>query len=132
MIRKKDNGANALLRKYRHGVKGVNAGFVGERAEQRHEDSNLTNAELAAVHEFGLGNQSAKHFVRDSFDENFSKNRREFKKLVQKYFRGRISEKQLNERFGEMLVRQIKAKITEINLVDTGELRNAVDWEVED
>lgn len=132
MIRKKDNGANEVLRKYRVGVKNIKAGFVGERAERKHKNSNLTNAELAAIHEFGLGDQTAKHFIRDSFDENYNINRRELKKLLILFMRGRISERKLRKRFGDKLVQQIKTKISQIDLIDTGELRNSVDWEVED
>ncbi len=132
MIRKRDNGADRVLRKYRRGVKGINAGFVGERAETKHDNSDLTNAELGAIHEFGLGNQTPKHFIRDSFDENSSINRRELKKLIQLYIKGRISEETAQQRFGDKLVKQIKDKIRQIDLIDTGELQDSIDWEVED
>jgi len=57
-FRDKDNGASTLLKvtqQFHRGIQGIRVGIVGVKAGQIHANSDLTNAELAFIHTYGLG-----------------------------------------------------------------------------
>lgn len=51
----------------------LKVGIFGEKAAAGHENSQMTVGDIAAVHEFGLGNCPERSFVRGFCDENESK-----------------------------------------------------------
>ena len=69
---------------------------VGIVQNQVHENSNLTIAQIAAVHEYGCAERNipARSFMRSTFDEKKNENMEFTKKLYDKVLMGTISEKE--------------------------------------
>lgn len=51
----------------------IKVGIIGDTAYQKHEHSDLTNADLGAIHEFGTVNISRRSFLADSILTNEGK-----------------------------------------------------------
>jgi hypothetical protein len=70
------------------------AGIIGAKGEAEHkgegEDAALTNAELALIHEFGLG-VPERSFLRAAFDKNHPKYLEHLQKLVRAVYGGKMT-----------------------------------------
>ena len=64
----------------------VNVGIVGAKAKGQHKNTNLTNAELGAIHEFGKGRQPKRSFLEFPLRLKFNKTSKEFKEIKKKAF----------------------------------------------
>lgn len=62
----------------------VKVGIIGSKAKAQHKNTNLTNAELGAIHEFGKGYQPQRSFLemplKMKFNFNTNQNLKELKK----------------------------------------------------
>lgn len=127
----------------------VKVGYLED--SERHEGTDLTMAELASVHEFGTtdGTVPERSFVRSTFDESFEEWTEFTKRLNYLVARGRISTQQAMELLGEKIQKGIQKKIGDGDpawpelkaetierkgsskpLIDTGQMRQSVRYEV--
>jgi hypothetical protein len=151
-VRERDLGLQALLTKLK-ATKSIHVkvGVVGNEAAQAH-DGHLTNAQLAAIHEFGApgANVPERSFIRSTVDAK----RHEYTaslipSLLKSVVSSRISVFQAFELFGQRLAADIRARITQGDgippplaaatiaakgssrpLVDTGRLLAAITYKV--
>lgn len=109
----------------------------------------ITMAQLAAVHEYGSADGSIpqRSFMGSAIDENAKELKRLTKKAVDKVIMGRVSKKQaiglLCQKFKDLFINKIvsgpftplaaatiRRKGSDKPLIDTGQLKGAIDWEV--
>jgi hypothetical protein len=150
-ISEKDRGAAALVRRMLESG-GVKVGVLEQDAAREHtdedgEDSGITIGELAAIHEFGLG-VPRRSFLADWVTENQS----EIVKLSVRGGRalvlGKMTIEQLLEQLGQWSVGSIQermsnnippplapetiaAKGSSVALIDTGQLRSSITYQVD-
>jgi hypothetical protein len=144
-VESKDHGADALVKALRS-VKGAEL-RVGILDKGDDDHAGLTVAELAAIHEFGLG-VPERSFIRGWYDENIDQIRELIKKQLARVARGEVSEVNAWKQLGALFVAQIqkriverippplaestiKAKGSDVPLVDTGQLKSSITFKVE-
>lgn len=127
----------------------LKVGVVGIKAAQKHGDTGLTNAELAAIHEFGVPEKNIpeRSFIRAGIDENVADLKKVAAFGVKAVASGALSERQALGRLGLVSVAgiqkkftdgtlepnkpaTIKAKKSSTPLIDTGQLRQSIGFEV--
>lgn len=116
-----DRGYKALVRSLRSsgGTIVGKAGIIGVKAAAEHATDGpepLTNAELALIHEFGIG-VPERSFIRAAFDKNHPKYDENMVKLVRAIYDGKIT----IERAVGLLGMQIASDIRNY-IRDSGEL----------
>lgn len=148
-----DHGWDDLMRAMHRAAQDephVKVGVVGDGAGQSHADSGLTNAELAAVHEFGTidGHIPERSFLRSTIDENAEKYHDFAKALHLKVIEGKITTTDALGLFGARVVADVKRKLqagidppladstvdrkgSSKPLIDTGALINSITWMLE-
>lgn len=141
---------------------GVRVGLVGAKAEESHEGSPFTNAQIAAVHEFGSPQMGIPQ--RSFLGASFDKNRETYVKLltasVKAMFEGKMTSERALGLVGAKAAADVKSFVTQgpeipppnapatlarkqaltrkgstgsvRTLVDTGRMIDAVSWIVED
>jgi hypothetical protein len=113
-ITERDLGWEGLLRTTAQ-INGatVAAGFVGDKARQVHKDSDLTNAEIGIIHEFGApgAHIPERSFIRSTFDRNKEKYDRETLLLAIAVYSGRAKIKSALDLIGSQMVSDQKATI---------------------
>lgn len=74
----------------------VRVGFVGDSGEARHEDSDLTNAHIASILEWGYpeGNIEARPAVGPSFDANLDKYQALCRRVAEGVSSGKVTAEQ--------------------------------------
>lgn len=105
-VRVKDHGYDALMKRMRDATKGakVTVGIHEEEGVAPEGDSGATVAEVAAMHEFGLG-QEQRSFVRAYVDANEAQLNDDMRKIGQAVVSGQLSSTQQGlERFGLKVV----------------------------
>jgi hypothetical protein len=143
------------------GLKALSGGFVSKSelvtGKQQKERINaakgsakskaLTVLEIATIHEFGLGHNPERSFIRAWFDEKKDENELLIKKIAEQYLAGKITREQgldlLGVRFVASVQKRIRdriepplAKSTEdrkgssVPLIDTGQLRSSITFKV--
>jgi len=143
MIRDTDHGAKALLKKVRR-AGSVKVGVMGSEAGEKHGD--LTVADIATFHEFGLGNPK-RSFIADYVDEGVSDIEAKIRSAAERVIRGSTIERELSILGlyiqGEIQKRMsagippplkpatIARKGSSTPLIDTGQLRSSITYEVE-
>jgi hypothetical protein len=103
------------LAKLHKGEPGVSAGFLeGQGGDSLHTDTDLTNAELAVVHEFGspANNIHPRPFIRQGTDKAATDVDTILVRGSIKIFEGRGTAKQVLEEVGETWEQAIKDEIT--------------------
>lgn len=145
-----DRGYKALLRSLRAAggdTISAKAGVIGAKAETDHAakdgEEPLTNAELALIHEFGIG-VPERSFIRAAFDKNHPKYDQNMVKLVIALYEGRITPERLVALMGAQIASDIRdyirdsgellpnapstiaAKGSSKPLIDTGQLINSI------
>ena len=152
-----DRGYLALRKRWRRLALNdeiVDAGIVGKRAQTQHPESDLTVAEIGAVHEFGTedGRVPARSFIRSTFDKNRKKYRNLTRRIGQKVEKDQMSKRQALNLFGTILrddmidtinqnippplkprtlkKKEKNGKAGNVALVDTGLLKASIDFEV--
>lgn len=127
---------------------GVLAGKGGERT---HADSDLTLVEIAAIHEFGTENIPERSFIRRTFYERAASGlRAKVADITRAIILGAVEVRQGIGLLGAWGAAEVKNTITQTDippplapatvaakgsskpLVDTGQLLNAITWEVVD
>jgi hypothetical protein len=109
-IRKKDNGANELLRRMdRRGE--VRVGFIGADAMAGHEEAEgLTVVDVATKHEFGLG-VPERSMIRKPTDEREPLIKQNIRQAARWYAKGDKTLTQALDLFGLWLVGELKENI---------------------
>ena len=139
---------------------GVRVGVLdGSGGGSETREGGLTNAEIAAIHEFGTGTIPARPFISASFEQGKPGYINDLKKLLGAVFAGRLQVMQVFDIMGSRISTDIKkfvtagdqvpppnAESTRIRkekktkrggvpglvrtLVDTGQMINSVTWQV--
>lgn len=154
-ISDKDHGFKALVERVgslsKASVKvGVLDDRGGEAKRARGESpvKGLTVLEVAKVHEFGTDTIPARSFIRGTVDEQESAIRADQHKIAVQYLSGRVDLRKGLDLLGARVAAKIQQRIARgINppldartiarkgsskpLVDTGQLRSSITWEVE-
>ena len=141
-ITDRDNGYRQLLTNVRK-LRGSTI-RVGVN-EEPHADSGLTNAELGAIHEFGLGKVPERSFLRAWVDQNQTGWMRWLKEHI---YRALLGREAWEENFGKYAVDGIRARMRlgimpplapatiarkengNTPLIETEQLINAIEYEV--
>lgn len=140
----RDRGYRELMKLMRSPNFEVIVGVVGDEAAAQHTEAGIPVGELAAIHEFGLGNVPPRPFMRFGFD----KRRRLYARQMEQVFRTTNNRGQLGPKlvkFGRGIAADIRkdvrtdslglerlkratveAKGHGVPLVDTGELTGAI------
>jgi len=149
----KDHGAIDMLSRLLEGG-ALKVGVLAEDAAEAHEDENgeptdLTVGEIAEIHEFGLG-VPRRSFLAGWADDNGEQIRTVVIRGGQALARGKISSiDQLLEQLGTWAVGSIQARMatsippplepetirrkgSSVTLIDTGQLRSSISYEVAD
>ena len=140
----KDNGYRELAGIFKTNNKGpeLKVGFLLESG--KHEGSDTSVAQVAAYHELGAPGAGIpeRSFMRSSMDENKDKITSITKKLTRKVTNGEMNMIQALEVLGASLQQMMKTKIRNglspalkhrkgTPLIDTGQLINSIDYEVD-
>ena len=143
----KDKGYKALVKRvYGMGKPTVSVGILEAEGAQEAAGSNITIAELAAIHEFGLG-VPERSFLRAWFDQNEDRARSFVTELLKAVVKGKYSKEQALELLGTKLQAEIQARISAgidpanapstiarkgsaTPLIDTGQLRSSMSYKV--
>jgi len=151
-VKIKDNGYDALIKRITDArtARKVTIGIHEEEGSELEGDGGLTVAEVGALHEFGLGGQEQRSFVRAFVDENEAQIGDDLRKIGDAVLAGKIeSSEQGLERFGlktagdmQMRIRNggvtpadkpstIAKKGSSITLIDDGILWTKITHKVE-
>jgi hypothetical protein len=149
-VRVRDRGARALLRRVGE-AKGpiiLSVGVQGQKgAEQHKQGSGLSVAEIAELHEFGLG-VPERSWLRDWFDTNEASIKEDLRKVARGILLGRFTREQGLEILGVKYVGEIQLRIasnippalaestvkrkgSSVALIDTGQFRSAITYLLE-
>lgn len=152
-VRVKDHGYNALMARMagaarKRGV--VTVGIHEAEGSAPEGDSGLSVAEIAALHELGLGGQEERSFIRAYVDENEAEINEDLQKIVRGLVKGTVSTTEQGlERFGLKTVGGMQKRISDggvhpedkpatvarkgssIPLLDDGILRSSITHKVE-
>lgn len=136
----------------------VTIGVFGDAAEEQAEGANITVAELAAIHEFGLGNMPERSFIRSYFDGNGPELGQLLMRLMTQAVKRAVTtgkpitdviKRDILSKIGLRAVADIQERISageitppllpatiarkgsSVPLIDTGQLRSAITFEVE-
>lgn len=142
-----DHGANALTRRFAVNGAGlqVKVGLLA-KADEPHEGTELTVADVGTIHEFGLG-VPQRSFIRGWYDESQEENKRIVSVLQKQVLRGEVTQTVALNRFGLKCVGDIQRRIVDgippplaqstidkkgssTPLIDTGQLRASITAEV--
>jgi len=141
----RDAGLKKLLRETLiPGRTNVTVGVQADIGAQQHVGSKLTVLDIATIHEFGLGNNPERSFIRATFDEN----QELIYRLAQLVVDGKLTREQaLNQlglRFQAQVIDRINSNIppplapatikrkgSSLALVDTGQLKSSITYRIE-
>lgn len=167
-IKDKDKGYQKLLKRLlAKEPKEVSIGIFSAEAEQPHEEpdrfigpqeetfgpekpkavSALTVGDIAEIHEYGLGNNPERSFIRAWVDENPGKIKVAMTRLMVSVVKGKRDKGQALDAFGLWAVGQMQKRIASgiappltaatilkkgstIPLIDTGQLRASITYQV--
>lgn len=148
-IKDKDKGYKKLFADLTKQISNeVSVGVFDAEASEAHDGGALTVGEIAEIHEYGLGNVPERSFIRGWFDENPGKIKLALARLTASYVEGKRTKAQALELFGQWAVGQIQARIAQgispelkpatvsrkgssVPLIDTGQLRASITYQVE-
>lgn len=143
--RKINGGLEGLARRLSEGFT-VSVGIQGNEASQASGKRGTTLADLAAIHEYGLGGLPVRSWLRGWYDERETAIRAMIRTGYQKVIAGTVTAEVLAEGLGVHMVQEIqtrwtrpgafqenapstiKAKGSSAPLIDTGRLRSAVTY----
>jgi hypothetical protein len=142
----KDYGYRETLALFRKLGIELDVGVFGPKAEERHKDSDATVGEIAVYHEFGLG-VPERSFIRAWFEQNSRTVIDDMRAGLIRVLKRELTPEQLADLLGQKYVGQIQARMaagippplaestiarkgSSIPLIDTGQLRSAVTYEV--
>ncbi len=154
-----DRGWRRIVRRMaRVGTKGVTIGVHAddEGRQTGRGDTSINNVGLAVVHEFGATIRTGtatiripeRSFLRAAFDENRSKYLRMLRLLTRRVAGGQLTVDQMLGQIGEVAKADVERLIaagvppdikestkrrkgSSVPLIDTGQLRQAIQWEID-
>jgi hypothetical protein len=147
-VRDIDNGYKALLKKIKEAKKAsITVGVHQKEGDASHEKGSLSVLDVGTFHEFGLG-VPERSFIRGWFDENQKwcntfisgmlrsvvEGKREFSQTLEQIglkFVGSVQERISNRIPPPLAASTIKAKGSDVPLIDTGQLRTSITYKVE-
>lgn len=145
-VRDEDRGYKALVETvFKFGKPVVHVGIL--EADGGEDHGGMTVAEVAAIHEFGLG-VPERSFLRAWFDENEDRAREAIRRLLVSVIAGKRTKEQALELFGQWAQGEIQARIaagippglaestiakkgSSVPLIDTGQLRSAISYMID-
>lgn len=148
-ITDRDAGLKRLLRDTLiPGKTNVTVGVQADVGSQQHVNSKLTVLDIATIHEFGLGNNPERSFIRATFDANQEQNLELIYRLAQLVLDGKLTRdealNQLGLRFQAQVIDRINSNIppplspatvkrkgSSLALVDTGQLKSSITYKIE-
>jgi len=112
-ITDRDRGWKALLKRTSHMARqrGVTVGVHSGEGAAPSGDSELTVLDVATIHEFGLGHNPERSFVRDFADEKRDEVKAAEKKIARAVTKGSQNLEDGLERFGLWIVSEMQARI---------------------
>ena len=112
-VRVTDRGANELLRRLREAQRGtsVKVGVIGAEAADTTPDGTLTVADVASFHEFGLGNNEKRSFIRAYVDERDAELRQRLRGIGEAVIRRRLPVAPGLDQFGSLAIGEIKERM---------------------
>lgn len=145
-----DHGAQALLKAVVKASLGstLKVGILAKGEDAKKEASEgLTVADVATFHEFGLG-VPQRSFIRGWYDDFLDRNKADFRALFRQVVYGKIDRATMWQRLGLKWVADIQRRIvagiapglaastiarkgSSTPLIDTGQLKSSVTFEVE-
>jgi hypothetical protein len=113
------------------------------------ETTALTVVEIANFHEFGLGRNPERSFLRETVDQNRSKYVKITEAFKKEIFGGKLTTGQALGMLGEKIKSDVQQRITDgiapalspetierkgsdVPLIDTGQLRQSITWVLEE
>jgi len=137
------------LRRQALGGPHVLVGVQGPEATAAHAESELTVAEVASYHEFGRGNNPERSFIRETFDIKRLEMGMALRPLASQVVAGKMTARRALEIIGMKAQSDIQGRIEEgidpplkestikrkkssKPLIDTGQLKNSITYEVRD
>lgn len=147
-ITDKDRGLKALfgqLKNSKHLV--LTVGVHGPEGSEPHEGGGITVAQLATIHEFGLGRSPERSFIRAWADEKQADHMNALRAIGREVLKGTYSAMIGLERLGVLFVGEIQARISggispplmgktierkgsSVPLIDTGQLRSSIRYRI--
>lgn len=124
----------------------IEIGILGEgKGGQKHKDEDVTVVEIANYHEFGTRYIPERSFVRASFDKNLDEYARVGENLIRQALEFKIDADGIAEGLGQHIVGQTQEYLTKLSspplkpitivrkgssnpLIDTGQLRDSIEW----
>jgi hypothetical protein len=142
----KDRGAKELLRRLAKRTT-VRVGVIGSEAAKEHGEG-ATNVDVATFHEFGLG-VPRRSFIADYVDENNTDIAEKIRKTGKLIIKRELTPEQAFGRLGLYIQGEIQQRIADgiapplsemtierkgssTPLIDTGQLRSSITYEVDD
>ena len=113
MIRIKDNGYKRAIAAIPTAAGKVEVGVLGQQASAKHPNSKLTVGELAAVHEFGLGNVPERSFIRGFVDDEQQQVLFRIGELARRVAAGAMTPLEYRAAVNRLLVGGIRARMDE-------------------
>lgn len=134
-----------LVKRLQQGVV-IKVGIQGAQASKDHDG--ITVADIGAIHEFGLGNNPVRSWLRAWFDENENVLREDLRRGYRKVIQGAINPETLAEALGLKMVASIQTRITNgippalspetiarkessVPLIDTGVFKSSITFVLE-
>lgn len=109
-----DRGWNRIMREAKaldRNQVAVDVGIIGSEAREIHADSEFTNADIGAVHEFGTPTNPERSFIRALIDEKRRSIGRLFDRVAKGVIDGKVDQKRGLNLVGIQVVSWIKARI---------------------
>lgn len=144
----KDHGANAMVQAALKMAKGTEL-KVGILASGKANDTHdgVTVGEIAAANEFGTARIPERSFIRAWYDGRITENRKALRALSARVLRGELTQEQAWEQLGLLFQADIQKRMAEgvpppnapatiaakgssTPLIDSGQLRSSVTYEV--
>jgi hypothetical protein len=143
-IRETDRGWDRIVREVKSSRgAAIAVGIQGDAASQQHDESDLTNAEIGAIHEHGAVNLPARSFLRSTVDTNTPKYQKLVRGVADAVLAGKVDMVTGLDLVGEVIVGDVKQAIADgipppnapstierkgsaTPLVNKGQLRNAI------
>lgn len=148
MAQVKDRGASRLLEGVKEANFRIRLGVVGKDAGKAHEGTTMTIAQLAEIHELGLG-VPERSFLRAWAEQNEAQIEADLRQAMKRILQGRLTPAQAAQLIGVRFVGQLQQFIADgkvqpplspstvaqkgssVPLIDTGQLRSAISFLVE-
>ena len=146
----RDKGYRALMRRVQKAARGrtVKVGLLSGNGGAPSGDGDKSLLDVATFHEFGIGNNPERSFVRAWFDENKNEHKALERKLAESVVRGQNTVDSALDKMGLLLSATMQMRIrggigedlaestierkgSSTQLVDTGSLVSAISHEVE-